>query len=143
MKIKIKLIILIIALFSPFLNYSAAVGDDLIPDLKGRWSGTAFLYADTKGFSPADRGINLIVTKQSGLDFCGNIETRDKGTIRKLEFTGFLDKQKRYIGIVTQEGNINIGHLITKNIMKVNLKFVDRNAEVAIFRLKKEKYSPN
>lgn len=134
---------LIIVLCFSFFNYSAAFGDDLIPDLKGRWSGTAFLYADTKGFSSANRCINLIVTKQSGLDFSGNIETRDKGTIQKTEFTGFLDKQKRYIGIVTHEGIINIGHLITKNIMKVNLKSFDRKAEVAIFRLKKEKYSPN
>ena len=134
---------LIIVLYFPILHSTAAIGQDPIPDLKGKWSGTAFLYADAKGFSSANRSINLVVLKQSGLDFSGNIETKDKGIIRKLEFSGFLDKQKRCICIVTQGGDINIGYLITKNIMKVHLRSVGRNSEIAVYRLIKEKHSPN
>jgi hypothetical protein len=63
--------------------------------------------------------------------------------MRKLEFSGFLDKQKRYICLVTQGGDINIGYLITKNIMKVHPRSAGRNSEIAVYRLTKEKHSPN
>lgn len=123
--------------------HSPAVGQDLIPDLKGKWHGRAFLYADTKGFAPSNRIINIAVIKQSGHDFRGNIEINDKGIMRQFEFFGFLDKQKRYICIVTPGGDINIGYLITKNIMKVHLRSFGGNSEIAVYRLTKESYFPD
>lgn len=140
MKFKIKLIILVI-LFCPILHQSVAFGQDTIPDLKGKWSGAAFLYADPKGFSSViNRNITLDVTKQSGLDFSGDIEIKEKGVvIRKLRFSGFMNKKKRYICIITQGGDINMGYLITKNIMKVHIRSVGRTAEITVYRLVKEK----
>lgn len=143
MKSKIKLITLIIVLCFPILHPSLAVGQDLVPDLKGKWHGSAFLSADAKGFNSSNRTITLVVKNQSGLDFSGNIETRNKGIIRQFEFAGFLDKHKRYICLVTQGVDINIGYLITKNIMKVHLRSFGNNSEVAIYRLTKEKLSAN
>ncbi len=122
------------------LHQSAAFGQDAIPDLKGKWNGTAFLYADARGFSSIiNKNITLDVTKQSGLDFSGNMEVNDKGVMRKLGFSGFINKKKRYICIITQGGDISIGYLITKNIMKIHLRSIGSGTEITIFRLIKEK----
>lgn len=139
MKFKIKLITFVI-LFCLILHQSAAFGQDAIPDLKGKWNGTAFLYADARGFSSIiNKNITLDVTKQSGLDFSGNMEVNDKGVMRKLGFSGFINKKKRYICIITQGGDISIGYLITKNIMKIHLRSIGSGTEITIFRLIKEK----
>lgn len=117
-----------------------AAGEDLVPDLKGKWNGTAFLYADPKGFSSAiNRTISLDVTKQSGLNFSGDIEIKEKGVIRKLGFSGFIDKRRRYLCIITQGGDINMGYLITKNIMKIHLRSINHTSEITVYRLIKDK----
>lgn len=113
-----------------------------MPNLNGKWSGTAFLYANAKGFSASDRSINLNTMKQSGLDFSGDIETKDKDKIQVRQFSGVLDKQKRYFCIVTQDGDANIGYIITKSMMKVYMRTCGNNSDIAAYRLIKEKISP-
>ena len=146
MKFKIRLIILTLALCCFFLHQSAAMGEDRIPDLKGKWRGTAFLYANAKGISASNRNVNLIVLKQSGYDFSGNIEIYDKGTTLLRGFTGYLNKRDKYIWyfcIVTEKGNVDIGYLITENRMKVNLRAFGPNTDVAVCSLTKEEPSPD
>jgi hypothetical protein len=140
MKFKVRLILLIIVLCFPFLYSSVAVGQDNIPDLKGKWSGIAFLYADAKGFSVSKGVLNLVVKKQYGLNFSGDIEFKDKGTVRQFEFSGFLNKQKkRYICLIIQGKDVSIGYLTTKNTIKVHLRSFGNNAEITVYMLTKEK----
>ncbi|MEN6374307.1 MAG: hypothetical protein ABFD75_05910 [Smithella sp.] len=88
MKFKVKLITTLFIIFFATLHQTIVFGQDTIPDLKGKWNGTAFLYVDARGFSSIiNRSITLDVTKQSGLDFSGDMEVNDKGVMRKLGFS--------------------------------------------------------
>jgi hypothetical protein len=143
MKFNKRLIILILVFCCSFSHQSVAMGEERIPDLKGTWRGTAFLCANTKGISLSNKRINLIVLKQSGYEFSGNIETADKGK-RLLGFTGYLNKRDKYIwyfSIVTERGNVDIGYLITENRMKVNLRAFSPNTDVAVCSLTKAEIS--
>lgn len=139
MKSKIKPILLIVFLFFLIFHSSEAIGQDKIPDLRGKWRGTAFLNADTKGFNVSKRILNLVIKKQHGLNFNGDIEFKDKGKNRHFEFSGFLNKQKRYICFVIQGKDVNIGYLVTKNAIKVHLRSFSDNSEVTIYMLTKER----
>ncbi|MEN6621985.1 MAG: hypothetical protein ABFD50_10595 [Smithella sp.] len=140
MKFRIKIIIIFFVLFLPIFLNSMAGGEELILDLKGKWNGTAFLYADPKGFSYViSKVISLDITKQSGLNFSGDIEIKEKGSTRKFGFSGFIDKKRRYLCLITQGGDINMGYLITKNIMKVHLRSIGRPSEITVYRLIKDK----
>lgn len=143
MKSKLRPILLIVVLFFLFFQSSTALGQDNIPDLKGKWHGAAFLSADAKGFSVSQRNLNLVIKKQHGLNFNGDIEFKDKGTSRKSEFSGFLNKQKRYICFVIQGKDVNIGYLVTKNAMKVHLRSFGNNSEVTVYMLTKERNHSN
>jgi len=143
MKSKLKPILLIVILFFSVFHSSTAVGQDNIPDIKGKWHGTAFLSADAKGFSVSKKTLNLVIKKQHGLNFNGDIELKNKGATRQFEFSGFLDKQKRYICFVIQGKDVNIGYLVTKNAMKVHLRSFGDNSEVAVYMLTKVKNPSN
>ncbi len=135
-----------LALCYPILYQSVAMGEDRIPDLRGKWSGTAFLYANAKGISASNKNVNLIVLKQSRYDFSGNIEIKDKDTKLLRGFSGYLNKRDKYIWyfcIVTERGNVDIGYLITQNRMKVNLRAFGPNTDVVVCSLTKEELSPN
>lgn len=142
MKFKIRFIVFVIIMVYPIFYNSMAAGEDLIPDLKGKWNGTAFLYADQKGFnSVINRSITIDVTKQSGFDFNGEIEIKEKGIIRKTGFSGFIDKKRRYLCLIVQGGDTNMGYLITKSVMKVHFRSIGHPSEITVYRLIKEKRS--
>ena len=134
---------IILLVFIVILSYSiTAFAQGRIPDLKGKWTGVSFLNADIKGIQPANNHVTLIILKQSGLEFNGTIEIQDKEITKMRNFSGSLDADEGYIwyfNIVTEGGVLNIGYLITKNIMKVNLRTFNPHPEIAICRLTRDK----
>jgi len=121
---------------------SLSFAQDQIPDLKGKWNGVSFLTAGPKGIRPSSHHINLMILEQSGCNFSGNIEIQENEITKMRNFSGSLNEHEGYIwyfSIVTEGGVLNIGYLITKNIMKVNLKTFNPNTEIVICRLTRDK----
>lgn len=57
-------------------------------------------------------------------------------------FSGFLNERQGYLwyfGIVIQDSDLNVGYLLTKNLMKIYLKNFYSNSEIIVGRLKREK----
>lgn len=135
-------IIFTIIIFCTFFYSSVSNAQEPIPDLKGKWSGISYLSADSKKFHTSKKIIRLNILKQSGLQFNGNIELQDDEVTRIRNFSGFLNEREGYLwyfGIVIQDSDLNVGYLLTKNLMKIHLKNFYSNSEIIVGRLKREK----
>lgn len=137
-----KKIIFTIIIFCAFFYSSLSTAQERIPDLKGKWSGISYLSADSKKFRTSKNIIRLNILQQSGLQFSGNIELQDDEVTRIRNFSGFLNEREGYLwyfGIVIQDSDLNVGYLLTKNLMKIHLKNFYSNSEMIVGRLKREK----
>ena len=136
-----KIIILLIFILSLSL-IRGAIAQDRIPDLKGKWSGFSFLTADNEGINPSNSHVILTIQKQSGLEFSGTIEIQDKDIPKIRSVSGLLNAHTGYIWyfkVITEGNTLSVGYLITKNVMKVNLRTLNPDSEIAICRLTREK----
>ena len=137
-----KIIICLIAIICSLFYSSLSIAQESIPDLTGAWSGTSYLSIDSEGFQPSKSIITLIISKQTGLQFDGNIELNDGRVTRMRNFSGFLNEREGYIwyfGIVVEGGDLNVGYLLTNHFMKIHLKNFNSNNEIIVGRLKRKK----
>lgn len=137
-----KKIIVTIIIFCALFYSSVSTAQEPIPDLKGKWSGISYLSAEETKFHTSKNIIRLNILKQSGLQFSGNIELQGDEVTRIRNFSGFLNEREGYLwyfGIVIQDSDLNVGYLLTKNLMKIHLKNFYSNSEIIVGRLKREK----
>ena len=93
-------------------------------------------------YPPIGKNFIHLANYRSGFQFSGNIELQDDEVTRIRNFSGFLNERESYIwylGLVIEGSDLNVGYLLTKNLMKIHLKNFYSNSEIIVGRLKREK----
>jgi hypothetical protein len=137
-----KKIIFTILFLIIFIHSSPSVAQPRALNLKGKWYGISYLSVDGQKFHTSKYFISLNILKQSGLEFSGNVQIRDDHVTRMRNFTGFLSDREgliRYFCIVAEGGDINVGYLLSKNVMKIHLKNFPPDLNIIVSKLSREK----
>jgi hypothetical protein len=135
-----KNILIISVIFFSLLNSSPSHGQELIPFLKGQWTGTALYQANSAGFTSSDDSIDLNISEQSFLKFNGNAKSKTNGKMTLWVFEGYLDEECRNICLINQSNKkILVGNMIIKRddiIIKL-YSWDDENNRIIIYILRK------
>ena len=94
-----------------------------MPDLTGKWNGTATGYIDTSGYQVTRDVVSLNVTGQTDRLFTGQVSFVMNGTLETKDFAGALDRDGKTFRTVESPDGFNDGVILSAD--EIELTFRD------------------